>query len=104
MRAAIDHPMTESQAREVWLLAAAALAAGPTTAVFHEAGIVSLGPSATLWPIAFIVVAALAGLGAGITIARRVSRTLGLAVALPNLLVLAPYGFLLVFFGLGGSR
>jgi hypothetical protein len=97
--------MTDPESsQEVWLLSAAALAAGPATAILHESGILSLGPSGTLWPIGFIVVAALSGMGTGLAIANRVSRTLGLLVSIPNLLVLAPYGFLLLFFGLGGSR
>ena len=52
----------------------------------------------------FIVVGALAGFATGVRLATRVSRGLGALVAAPNLLVLAFYGFLLLFFGLGGSR
>ncbi len=89
---------------EVRLVAAAALVAGPAMAVLHQTGTLSLGPSTTLWPIAFVVVAAGAGLATGVTVAARISRRLGALVAAPNLLVLALYGFLLLFFGLGGSR
>ncbi len=89
---------------EVRILVMAAFVVGPGTAVLHETGVLSLGPTATLWPIGFIVIAALAGLGTGLSIAHRVSRGLGALVAIPNLVVLGLYSFLLLFFGLGGSR
>ncbi len=97
--------MTDPQrSGEVWRLAAAAFAAGPGMAVLHETGTLSLGPSATLWPIGFVVVAAAAGLVTGLRLATRVSRGLGALVAVPNLIVLLFYGFFLLFFGFGGSR
>lgn len=98
----IDHKRRRTS--EIWVVAAGAFAAGPFVAILHESGTLSLGPSATLWPIAFIVIAAAAGLLTGVGIAGRVSRGLGATIAVPNLLVVLFYGFLLVFFGLGGSR
>ena len=89
---------------EVWLLAAAAFAAGPTIAALYETGTLALGPSATLWPIGFIALAAAGGLFTGLLLGTRVSRLLGAVIAIPNGLVLAFYGFFLLFFGLGGSR
>lgn len=91
-------------APRVWLLSAAACAAGPATAVLHEADVLSVGPPATMWPIGFVAGAAAVGLASGLRIWRRDSRALGAVVAVPNGLVLALYGFLLLFFGLGGSR
>ncbi len=96
--------MLKDASPEIWLLAMIACAVGPATAALHEAGIMSLGPPATLWPIGFIVVAAATGLGTGLRIGWRVSRMLGAVVAIPNGLVLALYAFLLLFFGFGGSR
>lgn len=97
--------LTDSKRRgEAWLVTAAGFAVGPGMAGLHEFGILSLGPAATLWPIGVIVLAAVAGLVTGLGVAARVSRLLGTMVAVPNLLVLALYGFLLLFFGLGGSR
>ena len=94
-------PRLNTEAR---LVAAFALAVGPLTALLHESEVLSLGPEATLWPIGFVAIAALAGAGAGAIIVARVSRGLGGAVVVANGLVLAFYGFLLLFFGLGGSR
>jgi hypothetical protein len=89
---------------QVALAAVLALAAGPTVAGLHETGTLSVGPAATLWPVVSVVVAATLGvLVAGWIMARR-SRLLGVVVLIPNVLVLLVYGFLLVFFGLGGSR
>jgi hypothetical protein len=97
--------MTDPQrSGEIWLVAAAAGAAGPVMAVLHETGTLSLGPTATLWPIGFVVIAAAVGLMTGLRVAGRVSRLLGGLVAAPNLLVFLFYGFLLLFFGSGGSR
>jgi hypothetical protein len=89
---------------EARLVAAVALAAGPVTALLYESDVLSLGPSATLWPIGFVAIAALAGMGTGIVIMSRLSRWVGGGVVVANGLVLAFYGFLLLFFGLGGSR
>jgi hypothetical protein len=43
---------------EVWMLAAVAFAASPGMAVLYEIDVLALGPSATLWPIGFVTVAA----------------------------------------------
>jgi hypothetical protein len=77
--------MTDSKSGPgVRLVAAAACVAGPGTAALHETGILSLGPAATLWPIGFIVIAALAGCYTGLRITSRVSKGLGALVAIPN--------------------
>jgi len=91
-------------APEVWALAAAAVAVGPGMAVLYETDVLALGPSATLWPIGFVTVAAAAGLVTGLRVGARASWALGALVAVPNGLVLAFYGFFLLFFGFGGSR
>lgn len=78
--------------------------AGPLAAVLHETGTFSPGPPATLWPLGFVVLVALVGLLLGARTWRSGSRWTGALIALPNLVVLGPYLFLLVFFGLGGSR
>ena len=50
--------MSNPQRRgEVWLVAAAALAAGPGLALLYETGNWSLGLAGTLWPVGFVVVA-----------------------------------------------
>ena len=85
-------------------MAVAALAVGPGTAVLHETGTFSPGPSATLWSIGFVVIVAVAGLVTGLRVATRVSPGLGALVGVPNALVVLFFGFLLLFFGLGGSR
>jgi hypothetical protein len=79
-------------------------AAGPSLAVLHEAGVLSLGPAATLWPLVFIVAASLLGVLVARWVARRRSRLAALVIAVPNGLIFLLYGFLLAFFGLGGSR
>jgi len=97
----MSSPTMNTEAR---LVAALALAVGPVTALLHETDVLSLGPSATLWPIGFVAIAALAGVGTGAVITARVSRWIGGAVIVANGLILAFYGFLLLIFGLGGSR
>lgn len=92
-----DRPQTR-------LVAVLAVAAGPGMAILHERGTLPLGPPATLWPIGFIVWVAAVGAATGLRIAARASRRLGAFVVATNLLVLLFYGFLLLFFGLGGSR
>lgn len=87
-----------------WSPSVIALIAGPGVAVLYESDIVSVGPSATLWPVAFVALVAAAGMVLGIKVALTGPRWLGVLVALANGLVLMFYGFLLVFFGLGGSR
>lgn len=89
---------------EIWMLAAAAFAAGPGMAVLYESDVLALGPSATLWPIGFVTVAAAAGLVTGLRVGAHSSRALGALIAVPNALVLVLYGFFLLFFGFGGSR
>ncbi len=85
-------------------MAAAALVAGPGLTLLYETGTWSFGPGGTLWPVGFVVLASMAGLVTGWRIVRRFSRWLGTLVMVPNALMLLFYGFLLLFFGLGGSR
>lgn len=88
----------------VRVLALAGLLAGPSAALLHEVGLLSVGPPATLWPIGFVVFVAAGGMLIGLRVASLLTRWSGVVVVLPNLLVLTTYGFLLAFFGLGGSR
>ena len=88
----------------MWSLLLAGAAAGPAAALLHEFDIVPLGSTASLWPLLVIVLASLLGIVLALRIGRRgLHRLRWLAVA-PNGLVLCFYGFLLLFFGLGGSR
>ncbi len=82
----------------------AASISGPAIAALHETGKLSVGPSATFWPVFFVVLVAGAGL---VVVAKALSGRsiwIRLLAALPNGLVLMFYGFFLLFFGLGGSR
>ena len=81
-----------------------AVVLGPGAALLHEMGTLSIGPQATLWPILVIVIVAAAGLAIGLRAAARPPRLAGVLAALPNAAVVAFYGFLVLFFGLGGSR
>ena len=87
-----------------WALSALASIAGPLMAFLHESGSLSIGASAGLWQIAAIVFVAGIGLFVGLRTARRSPRWIGLLTIVSNGLILVLYGFLLVFFGLGGSR
>lgn len=78
--------------------------AGPALAGLHETGGLSVGPAATLWPIVVIVIGATAGVVTGLRLARRGASIPGVLVTAVNLVVLLFYGFLLAFFGMGGSR
>lgn len=90
-------------ARKLLALLVAA-ATGPTAALLHEFNIASPGPTASLWPVLVIVLAALMGLGLGLNFGRRSFPRLRWLVMIPNGAVLLFYGFFLLFFGLGGSR
>lgn len=63
-----------------------------------------LGPTANLWPLVGIVLAAAFGIVLGLRVGRRDFRRVRWLAMMPNGLVLCFYGFLLLFFGLGGSR
>jgi hypothetical protein len=82
----------------------AAAAAGPAAALLHEFDLVPLGPTASLWPLLVIVLASVFGIILGLWIGRQDLRRLRWLAVTPNGLVLCFYGFLLLFFGLGGSR
>jgi len=88
----------------VWALFLGAAAAGPATALLHEFDVVPLGPTASLWPLLVIVLAAALGIFLGLSIGRQDFRRLRWLVMMPNGVVLCFYSFLLLFFGLGGSR
>lgn len=77
--------------------------AGPTTAFLHELDAVSLGPTASLWPLFVIVLVAVLGIFLVLRIGPDFRLLRWLAIA-PNGLVLCYYGFFLLFFGLGASR
>jgi len=57
-----------------------------------------------LWPILLVVIAAATGVFVGLLVVRHESRRLWRLMVVPNVIVLMFYGFLLLFFGLGGSR
>lgn len=78
--------------------------AGPLVAVLHLTDALSFGLRGSLWDPGLVVMAAAVGLVGSLVAIRRGHRTTGVAAAVLNLLVLAPYGFLVLFFGLGGSR
>ena len=87
-----------------WIRLLGAAAAGPAAVLVHELDLVPLGPAAGLWPLMVIVLAAGFGLFLGLRIGRRDLRWLRCLAAIPNAATLCFYGFLLLFFGLGGSR
>ena len=87
-----------------FLIRVVAVIIGPAAALLHEFGLVSPGPAATLWPILSVVLAAATGVLVGLAVVRRESRRLWWLVVVSNGIVLMFYGFLLLFFGLGGSR
>ena len=77
---------------------------GPASAVMYETGHLRLFPAdlmSNVWLVAFI-----GAVGAGIGIASfvRGARIVGAACLLSNGAVLALYGFIAMFFALGGSR
>ena len=87
-----------------WLRAALGLVAGPAVVLAHESGSIPWLPPATFWPTAVVVLVAMVALGFGIRSARRSPRWVGFLIIFVNGPIVGLYGFLLVFFGLGGSR
>jgi hypothetical protein len=87
-----------------WVRAAVALVAGPALVLAHESGSLPWLPSATFWPITVILLVAIMAVGFGIRCARHSPRWPGFLIIFVNVLIVGLYGFLLVFFGLGGSR
>ncbi len=93
-----------SPAAPAWPLPVLASVAGPTVAFLHESGTLDLGGSGSLAPIAAVVLVATVGVGVGVRALRRGPRWAGGLACVTNGAVVALYGFLLLFFGLGGSR
>jgi len=93
-------PMEEANTKPTAALALA----GPGLAVLHETDLLPPGLSASLWPVALVALVAAVCVIVGLRIAIRHRRWTGLLVAIPNGLILLFYGFLLLFFGLDGSR
>jgi hypothetical protein len=84
-----------------WATAVLAAAIGPLAAVAHQRGIIADGG---LWSVAGVVLMAAVGAALGIRGVRRAPRWPGALALAANTPVLMFYGFLLAFFGLGGSR
>ena len=84
-------------------LGVVAAIAGPAIAGLYEQGAL-LGREATLAPLAIVVAVAGLGLGIGVWASLNRPRWGGLLAIFTNGIVVLLYGFLLVFFGLGGSR
>lgn len=78
--------------------------AGPLLAVLHLTDALPFGLRGSLWDPGLVVMAAAVGLVGSLVAIRRGHRRTGAAAAVLNLLVMAPFGFLVLFFGLGGSR
>ncbi|MDH3298124.1 MAG: hypothetical protein OEM96_07605 [Gemmatimonadota bacterium] len=87
-----------------WSAAVLALLAGPAGILADESGSIPWLPSATFWPKALVLLLAAVALGYGIRRARRSPRWVGFLIIFVNGPIVGLYGFLLVFFGLGGSR
>jgi small basic protein len=85
-------------------VAAASTVLGPCGAWLYQAGNIDLFGSAYLLNVWVVVAIALAGVAIGAYAFTRGARTLGVASVVVNAGVVALYGFLAVFFGLGGSR
>ena len=87
-----------------WLLTLSAAAIGPVVAILYESGSTTLESSGGLGTIAILVLVAGAGLGISLRALARRPRWIALLACLNNGIVFLFYGFLLAFFGLGGSR
>lgn len=87
-----------------WLLTAAVALAGPVAAAAYEGGVLPTPGLDGLGTLVPVIVVAAAGAGVALWATRRPPRWMGVAGLLTNGAVLAVYGFLLLFFGLGGSR
>ena len=87
-----------------WRRLLVAAAAGPAAVLVHELHLVPLGLAASLWPLLVIVLAAGFGLLLGLRSGRCDRPWLRWLAAIPNAAILCFYGFLLLFFGLDGSR
>lgn len=96
--------MSKARSPTTGLAAIAAFVASPGLAALHETTGLPFSPAAPLWSIGIVVLAAALGMAVSLWVGRRDSWWLGAIAAFPNAAVLAFYGFLLLFFGLGGSR
>ena len=81
-----------------------ALFAGPGIAFLYERGSLSPRSPAGLWSIVPVVLVAGVAVVVGVRAVIQRPRWLGYLVVTADGLVVLLYGFLLIFFGLGGSR
>ena len=101
----ISSPVSENQAGHKSRSGFALLAIlGPGAAALHESGALFQDQLDGLWPVGLVVTVSGISLLTGIGAARRKPRWPGLVAIAANAPVLIFYGFLLAFFGLGGSR
>ena len=96
-------PPAEVRRPRSWALTSVALVSGPGIAFLYERGSLP-GSSAGLWSLLPVILVAAVAVAVGAKAAIRGSRWLGTLVVTANLIVVLFYGFLLLFFGLGGSR
>jgi hypothetical protein len=86
------------------VIAAFSTVLGPCGAWLYESGQIDLFGDAYLLNLWVVVTLALAGLVTGAYMAVRGARLFGVVSLLVNFGVAALYGFLVVFFSLGGTR
>ncbi|MDH3456791.1 MAG: hypothetical protein OER90_08115 [Gemmatimonadota bacterium] len=86
------------------VVAACSTVLGPYAAWLYQAGHMDLFRSAYLLNLWVVIVLALAGVAIGAYAVIRGARVIGVGSVVVNAAVVALYGFLALFFGLGGSR
>jgi hypothetical protein len=99
----VAHTVIVGAKAERQILVAASVLLGPTTAAMYQTGMITPfgGELGDVWIVA---IAGAIGLGLGVYGIRRRSYVLGGVSVLANAAVSGLYGFLALFFSLGGSR
>ena len=96
-----SQPRSDGMSR---LVAACSALPGPFAVWMYESGRIDWFGSTTLFNVWVVVAFAVCGIAVGAYAAVRGARVMGAGSVILNLGVAALYGFLGLFFGLGGSR
>jgi hypothetical protein len=99
-----DPPMTDPRKLGDARHRPVAAVASPAAALLDEPRTLSIVPFANLWSVVLVVLVPGVAMVVGVRVAIHGNRMLGVLLALLNLPIVSFYGFLLLFFGLGGSR